>query len=93
MSSEITKALTDAIDALVAEGKEPSVALIKSRLADPLPMPLIIKALQSWKSSARVPKIEKVENQPSAEARIAALEQQVATLIARLEKLESQQAK
>lgn len=93
MSSEITQALTDAIDALVNEGKEPSVALIKSRLVDPLPMPLIIKALQSWKSSARVPKIEKVDKQPSAEARIAALEQQVAALTARLEQLESQQAK
>ncbi|WEM42831.1 hypothetical protein PTW35_03055 [Photobacterium sp. DA100] len=91
MSSEITQALSEAIESLVAEGKEPSVALIKSRLADPLPMPLIIKALQSWKSSARVPRIEKVDPQPSAEARIAALEQQVASLTARLEQLESRQ--
>ena len=92
MSSAITQALTQAIDSLVAEGKEPSVALIKARLSDPLPMPVIIKALQSWKSSARVPKIERQDAPATAEARIAALEQQVAELTARLAALEARDA-
>ncbi|MBV1843085.1 hypothetical protein [Photobacterium ganghwense] len=88
MSENITQTLTNVIDSLIQEGKEPSVALIKARLADPLPMPLIIKALQSWKTSARVPKIEKLAAPQSADARISQLEQQVAELTARLEELE-----
>lgn len=89
MSSEITQALEQAINSLVAEGKEPSVALIKSRLANPLPMPLIIKALQAWKKNAKVPKIEKTEPTISMEERVKQLEQQVATLTARIEQLEN----
>ncbi|MGF1689385.1 hypothetical protein L4C36_22445 [Photobacterium japonica] len=89
MSSAITQALTQAIESLVAEGKEPSVALIKARIHEPLPMPVIIKALQSWKSSARVPRIERTETPVTPEARIAALEQQVADLSARLAALEA----
>ncbi|WP_064602218.1 hypothetical protein [Photobacterium sp. J15] len=89
MSSEITQALEQAINSLVAEGKEPSVALIKSRLADPLPMPLIIKALQAWKKNAKVPKIEKTEPTISMEERVKQLEQQVAALTARIEQLEN----
>lgn len=90
MSSEITLALEQAITSLIAEGKEPSVALIKSRLAEPLPMPVIIKALQAWKKNAKVPKIEKSTPALSHEERIKQLEQQVATLTARLEQLEQQ---
>ena len=89
MSSEITQALEQAINSLVAEGKEPSVALIKSRLANPLPMQLIIKALQAWKKNAKVPKIEKTEPTISMEERVKQLEQQVATLTARIEQLEN----
>ncbi|ELR63321.1 hypothetical protein C942_03854 [Photobacterium marinum] len=89
MSSEITQALEQAINSLVAEGKEPSVALIKSRLADPLPMPLIIKALQAWKKNAKVPKIEKKEPTISMEERVKQLEQQIAALTARIEQLEN----
>ncbi|KLV01636.1 hypothetical protein ABT56_22035 [Photobacterium aquae] len=88
MPSPISQALSNAIESLIAEGKEPSVALIKARLPEPLPMPVIIKALQSWKSSARVPKIEKSAPQLSAEERISKLEQLVADLTGRLEKLE-----
>lgn len=88
MSSEITQALEQAIAALVAEGREPSVALIKSRLSRPLPMPLIIQALQAWKKNARVPNIEQTPAPQNQEARIAQLEQQVAALTARLEQLE-----
>lgn len=88
MPSEITQDLEQAINSLVAEGKEPSVALIKSRLATPLPMPLIIKALQAWKKNAKIPKIEKTEPALSQEERIRQLEQQVAELTSRIEQLE-----
>jgi len=90
MSSEITQALEGAITSLIAEGKEPSVALIKSRLVDPLPMPLIIKALQAWKKNAKIPKIEKSAPALTQEERIKQLEQQVAALNDRLDQLESQ---
>ncbi|WP_077337892.1 hypothetical protein [Pseudocolwellia agarivorans] len=33
---------------LANEGKKPSVALIKSKVAGPLPLPQIISALRSW---------------------------------------------
>jgi hypothetical protein len=87
--STITLALEQAITSLIAEGKEPSVALIKARLTEPLPMPLIIKALQAWKKNAKVPKIEKAEPSLSNEARIKQLEQQVANLTDRLTQLEN----
>ncbi|MGF1684485.1 hypothetical protein [Photobacterium minamisatsumaniensis] len=88
MSSEITQALEQAISSLTQEGKEPSVALIKARLTDPLPMPLIIKALQAWKKNAKVPKIEKCEPKETLEERITILEKQVTELTARLVQLE-----
>ncbi len=87
--STITLALEQAITSLIAEGKEPSVALIKARLTEPLPMPLIIKALQAWKKNAKVPKIERTEPSISNEERIKQLEQQVADLTARLSQLEN----
>ncbi len=87
--SDISQDLEQAIQSLITEGKEPSVALIKSRLTTPLSMPLIIKALQAWKKNAKVPKIETTSPTFTTEQRIAQLEQQVATLTARLTALES----
>lgn len=49
MSKDFTAAIQQAIDALQAENKTPSVALVKSRLTETVPMPLIISALQRWK--------------------------------------------
>ncbi|PSW01682.1 hypothetical protein [Photobacterium lipolyticum] len=86
--SDITQALEQVITSLIAEGKEPSVALIKARLADPLPMPVIIRALQAWKKNAKVPNIQKTEPTLNTEARIKQLEQQVAELTIRLARLE-----
>lgn len=53
MSKDFTAAIQQAIDALQAENKTPSVALVKSRLTETVPMPLIISALQRWKKAAR----------------------------------------
>ncbi|CZF78030.1 DUF5320 domain-containing protein [Grimontia marina] len=88
MSTDFTPLLEQAIQSLVNEGKEPTVALIKSRLASPVPMPLVISALQRWKKSGTVPKVELVKKEDGAETRIKALEEEVKALIERLEALE-----
>ena len=41
----------DAIKALLDEGKTPTVALTKSRLAQPVPMPMIIAAVSQYKNN------------------------------------------
>ncbi|WP_318442359.1 hypothetical protein [Photobacterium leiognathi] len=89
--STITQELESVIAALTTEGKEPSVALIKARLSNPLPIPVIIKALQAWKKNAKVPTIEKQTKTLTADERIAQLEQQVTALSERLARLEVQQ--
>lgn len=53
MTSAISQDLQQAIQSLVSEGKQPSVALMKARLAQNVPMPIIIQALQSWKKNAK----------------------------------------
>jgi TolA-binding protein len=86
----ITKEIEAVINQLIDEGKEPTTALIKARLATPVPIPAIIAALKSWKSTKRVPKVE-IAQQPSASAeqRIEALEKQVSELLSRVTHLES----
>ncbi|WP_338363387.1 hypothetical protein [uncultured Pseudoalteromonas sp.] len=41
----------DAIKVLLKEGKTPTVALTKSRLAQPVPMPVIIAAVSQYKNN------------------------------------------
>ena len=41
----------DSIKALLDEGKTPTVALTKSRLAQPVPMPMIIAAVSQYKNN------------------------------------------
>ncbi|MDO6707788.1 hypothetical protein [Photobacterium sp. 1_MG-2023] len=89
MSSAITDALERAIQSLISEGKEPSVALVKARLREPLPIPVIIQALKSWKQHAQLPDIPQAKAKPlNDQARIAQLESQVAELTERLAALE-----
>lgn len=91
-TKDITQELKAIIAQLVDDGKEPSVALVKARLSQPVPMPAIISTIKSWKANKRVPKVEvtSAENL-SAEQRIEQLEQQVAALLQRVTKLENQQ--
>ncbi|GLT15594.1 hypothetical protein [Vibrio algivorus] len=86
----ITEELHRVLSAITEEGKEPSVALVKSRLSMPVPMPAIIATLKSWKSSNKVPKVEIAndKNTLSAEERISQLEKQVQELTQRLIALE-----
>ncbi len=54
---------------LQTEGKSPSVALIKSRLAEPKPIPEIISGLQRWRnqqSGSTPPSAENAEPTPAA---------------------------
>lgn len=86
ITQELHKVLSD----IAAEGREPSVALVKSRLSMPVPMPAIIATLKSWKSSHKVPKVEVASSKStlSAEERIAQLEKLVNDLSQRLAALE-----
>ncbi|MCF7354298.1 hypothetical protein [Vibrio sp. CK2-1] len=87
---DVTQELHRVLSAITEEGKQPSVALVKSRLSMPVPMPAIIATLKSWKSSNKVPKVEIASEKTalSAEERIAQLEKQVQELTQRLIALE-----
>lgn len=50
---------------LSAEGKTPSVALIRSRLTVPTSLPVIVQALQQWKLSPELGKDEPAPNTPN----------------------------
>ncbi|WP_369925939.1 hypothetical protein [Photobacterium sp. NCIMB 13483] len=89
MMSTITQEIEQVIASLVAENKQPSTALIKARLTTPLPIPIIIKALQAWQKNAKVPHIEKQQQVLTTEQRLEQLEQQVLTLSTRLARLEA----
>ncbi|EIV1855006.1 hypothetical protein ACWOGY_003529 [Vibrio vulnificus] len=90
LTQDVTKELEAVLEQLQQQGKEPSVALVKTRLKTSVPMPAIIAALKSWKSAQRVPKIE-VASQTNQDAeRIAQLEATVLKLAARIDALEAQ---
>lgn len=75
---------------LQANGQTPTTALIKARLSQPQPMPVIISALQRWKSNpeqfqnlGQTNPIEQTESQSvelSSDDRIQQLEQEVMQL-------------
>ncbi|MBD1555952.1 hypothetical protein HC752_03310 [Vibrio sp. S9_S30] len=96
-TQDITAELEAAIQSLADQGKDPTVALVKARMKTPVPMPAIIAAMKSWKSSSHVPKVEVGISEPSSDDRVAILEAQIVTfskqiddLTIRIEKLESQ---
>ena len=65
---------------LSKEGKEPSVALVKSRLGQPLPMPLIIAGIKQWRANPNAELPQNTEATPSDSAPTQSLEQRVDTL-------------
>ncbi|SJN53408.1 hypothetical protein RND59_01600 [Vibrio ruber] len=92
LTKDISQELESVILQLVAEGKEPTVALIKARLSSKIPIPAIVTTIKRWQSSQQIPKVE-IAAPPAASAteqRIAQLEQQVADLISRISQLEQQ---
>ncbi|GAD78351.1 hypothetical protein [Vibrio ezurae] len=90
-TKEVTDELNQVFLSLEAEGKEPTLALVKARLASKIPMPALISAIKNWKSSKRVPKIEVADDSRSADGKIEALEQQIVALTRRIEALEKGQ--
>ncbi len=89
LTKDVSLELEQAIASLIAEGKEPTVALVKARLKSSVPIPALISTIKSWKSTSRVPKIEVATSQTKEVERIAELEQQVADLQLRLNALEA----
>ncbi|AUL73195.1 hypothetical protein ATS72_006145 [Pseudoalteromonas sp. 13-15] len=80
----------DAIQVLLDEGKTPTVALTKSRLAQPVPMPMIIAAVSQYKNNPdSINNFIKTSQQPeNAELKASQLdriEQKLDQLLALLE--------
>jgi uncharacterized protein YlxW (UPF0749 family) len=88
ITKDITQELQSILEQLHQQGKEPSVALVKSRLSIPVPMPAIITTIKMWKSNRQVPKVE-VNAATSAMDKVAQLEQQVILLTQRIDALEA----
>ncbi len=94
MTNPLTHHIEQAIQALITDGKEPSVALIKTRITCTVPIPLIIQTLQLWKRTRLLPKKENVskkirEKENSPEDRMLTLEKEIENLKARVVFLES----
>ncbi|MFZ3439216.1 hypothetical protein L2D37_15900 [Vibrio harveyi] len=89
LTQDVTKELEAVMEQLQQQGKEPTVALVKARMKTPVLMPALIATIKSWKSANRIPKVEVAVQKPKEEDRIAALEETVAKLTARVEELEA----
>ena len=65
---------------LEKEGKEPSVALIKSRMTKKAPMPVLITGLQQWRANPKAKvsfekeELSKSSNEKSLQDRVTDLE-------------------
>lgn len=79
---------------LANEGKKPTVALVKTSLPEPQPLPVIINALKSWQhkpektitiSSANTSSIEENNQDNNSEELAVIIEQAVKQAIAPLE--------
>ncbi|MGR5119688.1 hypothetical protein ACPV5L_13025 [Vibrio astriarenae] len=88
LTKDVTQEIEAAIEQIHALGKEPTVALVKSRISTGVPMPALITAIRSWKNAKRVPKVEVAAQQEPSD-RLTELENKVATLTARIEQLEA----
>lgn len=90
--NDVSRELEQVLQQLKAEGKQPSVALLKSRLSQPVPLPVIVSVLARDKAGHNplaMPADAKTE--PTLAERVSQLEQQVATLQAQLTTLLSAQ--
>ncbi|WP_114765172.1 hypothetical protein [Vibrio rhodolitus] len=92
LTKDVSQELEQAIEQLIQEGKEPTVALVKARLKTSVPMPALISTIKSWKNSQRVPKIEVAAESKAEPDRIAELEAQVKELQQRLAAIEAKLA-
>ncbi|ASF99324.1 MULTISPECIES: hypothetical protein [Vibrio] len=90
LTKDVTQELENILTLLQQQGKEPSVALVKSRLSTSVPMPALIATIKSWKNAHRVPKVEVSFSTENSANKIAELETQLAALSARVAALEAQ---
>ncbi|MBF8998969.1 hypothetical protein [Vibrio nitrifigilis] len=91
LTKDISDELKQIFSSIEAQGKTPTVALVKARLSSSVPIPAIISAIKSWKSAARIPKVEiAAQIEKTAEEKITQLEQQVQDLTQRVIALEAQ---
>ncbi|GLT17319.1 hypothetical protein GCM10007938_10960 [Vibrio zhanjiangensis] len=93
LTQDVSEELTKVLRQIQSEGKEPTIALVKSRLNIVVPIPALIKVIKNWKQSKQVPKIEVAAEAHDDKERIAKLEKQVADLTTRLKELEEKFAK
>jgi|TARA_Y100001956_G_scaffold67777_1_gene69973 uncharacterized protein YlxW (UPF0749 family) len=92
LTKDVSDELKSVLEGLQAQGKEPTVALVKARMSTPVPMPALITTIKSWKSANRVPKVEVAAPQDNATDKLAQLEQQVIALTERVTQLEAKLA-
>lgn len=83
---------------LASEGKEPSVALIKARLSNKQPLPMIIAGLKQWQANPNVKaEAEPIEQKGEAtlplEQRVAQLEAEVLELKNIIKQLQAESEK
>lgn len=84
--NDVSRELEQVLLQLKAEGKSPSVALIKSRLSQPVPLPVIVSLLARDKTG-HGPATGLGTATVTLEERVNQLEQQVAQLQTQLEKV------
>jgi uncharacterized protein YlxW (UPF0749 family) len=92
LTKDVSDELKSVLEGLQAQGKEPTVALVKARMSTPVPMPALITTIKSWKSANRVPKVEVAAPQDNATDKLTQLEQQVIALTERVTQLEAKLA-
>lgn len=92
LTKDVSDELKSVLEGLQAQGKEPTVALVKARMSTPVPMPALITTIKSWKAANRVPKVEVAAPQQNTTDKMALLEQQIVALTERVTQLESKLA-
>lgn len=92
LTKDVSEELKSVLEGLQAQGKEPTVALVKARMSTPVPMPALITTIKSWKNANRVPKVEVAAQQEPEVDRIGQLEKQILELTARVATLEAKLA-
>ncbi|MEZ9836081.1 hypothetical protein AB4323_02685 [Vibrio sp. 10N.261.52.C11] len=89
LTKDVSEELKSVLKGLQAQGKEPTVALVKARMSTSVPMPALITTIKSWKSANRVPKVEVATQEEPALDRVSQLEKQILELTARVAMLEA----
>ncbi|MCZ8500424.1 hypothetical protein O9853_03000 [Vibrio lentus] len=93
LTKDVSEELKSVLEGLQAQGKEPTVALVKARMSTSVPMPALITTIKSWKSANRVPKVEVATQEEPALDRVSQLEKQILELTARVATLEAKLTK